>query len=255
VLPFWTGWFFLFCGSTLVIDFWMFANPHLLWQLVFCFDVWHQVSIATTGAAMFTCMFGYSGRSGFMLLWWSCVLSIIMIGAAHASTTKLRVTFLVFAMIFMVVLFLRLYLGGLPDVKSSAIKPSHSDDLKVSVTTVLFACERIATALLFCCKHLYNAIKHPTCFVTPKARVLAEKMNVEDLRQKLKEVSTITRDISPMSRSTSSASKSELSKPKGVLIQESIPTEGEESAPYRHRRALQSPRRSEQCWSSVWCVK
>jgi hypothetical protein len=68
-------------------------------------------------------------------------------------------------------------------------------NVKVSVNNVAFINERLATVLLFFCKNLYTAVRHPGCYVNLKARLTQEKISCGELRQKLQENASSSRNI------------------------------------------------------------
>jgi hypothetical protein len=78
-------------------------------------------------------------------------------------------------------------------------------NVEVSVNNVAFVNERLATVLLFLCKNLYTAVRHPGCYVNLKARLTQEKLPCGELRQKLQGNAGSSRDISSLNLSSKSS--------------------------------------------------
>jgi hypothetical protein len=209
IVPIWSGWLASLGGSVVIMEFWLFAHPPLLWKLFFNFDVWYQSGLATTAAAALVHMFNYDGRAAFTLFVWNAWLTIIWFDAAHPSTKRFDVLIMIIGIVNLLLVIFGLHFGVISNVTNHNIDLSFSSNVKVSINLILFVNERLAVILLFFCRNLFNAVAHPNCFINIKSRVMGGKIKVGELRKRLAETASTVMELA------STTAPSPLGSPKG----------------------------------------
>jgi hypothetical protein len=183
-LPSEIGWLAL-TGVLPCINFWALANPYILKKLLFNFDVWYISIQATLALVGMLDMSMYDGRGAVVILWWLYVITTTFVDASHVSAHKYNAVYIVVGIVGTAIVIPCIYFGVLPNLRSRDISiglpTSKDDESRISISTMFFTVDRLATVVLFLSKNVWNTVRHPTCYINIKARIRCEKVTAEEL--------------------------------------------------------------------------
>jgi hypothetical protein len=191
-------------GIWLLVTFWLTSSPHLLLRLVTTFDVWYMTANITLALVGLVDIFRGDMRVAFFALWWVNTLTVIWFDAGHVTAKRHCTLGTIVGMVAIMIVTAGLQFGVFPDMNVRTISLTLSN-VEVSINNVAFVNERLATVLLFFSKNLYNAVRHPGCYVNLKARLTHGKLSCGDLRKRLQGNAISLKDISslnPFSKSS-----------------------------------------------------
>jgi hypothetical protein len=188
-------------GIWLLINFWLSANPHLILRLSTNFDVWYVAANSALSLIGMVDVFRGDARVAFIAFWWLSTMTVIWFDAGHVTAKRGCALGNIVGIIVIMTFIASLQFGLFPDMNVRTIGHTLSN-VKVSVNNVAFANERLATVLLFFCKNLYTALRHPGCYVNLKARLTQEKLSCGELRQRLQGNASSSRNISSLNLSS-----------------------------------------------------
>jgi hypothetical protein len=188
-------------GIWLLVTFWLKANPHLILRLSTNFDVWYMTANSVLSLVGLVDIFRGDARVVFVAGLWLSTMTVIWFDAGHVTAKRGCVLGNIVGIIVIITFIAGLQFGLFHDLNVRTIGLTLSN-VKVSVNNVAFVNERLATVLLFFCKNVYTAVRHPGCYVNLKARLTHEKLSCGELRQRLQENASSSRDVASLNLSS-----------------------------------------------------
>jgi hypothetical protein len=184
ILPSEIGWLAL-AGVSTCINFWALASPYILKKLLFNFDIWYISIQATLALVGMLDISMYDGRGAVVILWWLFIITTTFLDAGHVSSHKYNAVYLVIGSVGTAIVIPCIYFGVFPNLRSRDISiglPTFKDDeSRISINTIFFTVDRMATVMLFLSKNLWNTVRHPNCYINIKARIKCEKVAAKEL--------------------------------------------------------------------------
>ena len=184
VLPKSAVWMSL-AGFPALIQLLMFSNRHILRRLATDYEVVYLLLLVIAWAITAADVFFYDERTVYVAFAACSFANTIFVDAQHHNIAKFMAFGLVVGIVVETLLMLFMHFSIFEDLNTRTVALGSmlglSDDMSMTVNTVMFANRSMLILLAFFIKNLVAYVRHPKCYVLLKARLKREKMSVADI--------------------------------------------------------------------------